>query len=216
MPGHHASRDASRASSWNDLPGFATDRVSEAWPALRVGCRALLANARTAPTWRKPCEAAEAIDGRDETAVRAFLAAHFSPYAVAFPDGRRDGLVTGYYEPKLRGLARTHAALRACRCTRFRTICSSSTWPSCIRSLRIAACARASRGVASCRTGAGATSSAARRRSRTRRSRTSPIRSTRSSCRSRAPAASSSPMAASCASATPTRTAIRIARSRTC
>ncbi len=90
-------------ASWNELPGFVTDRVSEAWPALRVGCRALLASARAAPTWRKPCEAAEAIDGQDETAVRAFLAAHFSPYAVAFPDGRRDGLVTGYYEPKLMG-----------------------------------------------------------------------------------------------------------------
>jgi membrane-bound lytic murein transglycosylase A len=89
--------------SWDDLPGFASDRVSEAWPALRVGCHALLANARMAPTWRKPCEAAEAIDGRDEVAVRAFLAAHFSPYAVAIPDGRRDGLVTGYYEPKLKG-----------------------------------------------------------------------------------------------------------------
>jgi membrane-bound lytic murein transglycosylase A len=89
--------------SWDELPGFASDRVSEAWPALRVGCRALLSSARTAPRWRKPCEAAEAIDGRDETAVRAFLAAHFSPYAVAFPDGRRDGLVTGYYEPNLEG-----------------------------------------------------------------------------------------------------------------
>jgi len=90
-------------ASWDELPGFAADRISEAWPALRVGCRALLASTRTAPTWRKPCEAAEAIDGRDETAVRAFLAAHFSPYAVAFPDGRRDGLLTGYYEPKLEG-----------------------------------------------------------------------------------------------------------------
>lgn len=90
-------------ASWNELPGFADDRISEAWPALSVGCRALLANARTAPTWRRPCEAAEAIDGQDETAVRAFLVAHFSPYAVAFPDGRRDGLVTGYYEPTLQG-----------------------------------------------------------------------------------------------------------------
>ena len=89
--------------SWDALPGFAADRLGEAWPAFRVGCRALLASARTAPTWQKPCEAAEAIDGRDETAVRAFLAAHFSPYAVAFPDGRRDGLVTGYYEPNLVG-----------------------------------------------------------------------------------------------------------------
>lgn len=90
-------------ATWSDLPGFAADLVSEAWPAFRVGCRALLENAVTATSWRKPCDAAEAVDGRDETAVRAFLVEHFSPYAIAFPDGRRFGLVTGYYEPRLAG-----------------------------------------------------------------------------------------------------------------
>ena len=90
-------------ATFADLPGFAIDRVSEAWPAFRASCRALVANPRTAPVWSAPCAAAESVDGRDDTAVRAYLAAHFSPYAVAFVDGRRDGLVTGYYEPRLPG-----------------------------------------------------------------------------------------------------------------
>lgn len=89
--------------SWDELPGFASDRVSEAWPAFRVGCRALVARARTSPIWHKACAAADAIDGQNEAEVRAFLATHFSPYAVAFAGGRRDGLVTGYFEPKLEG-----------------------------------------------------------------------------------------------------------------
>lgn len=86
-----------------ELPGFAADRLREAWPAFRAGCRALVANPASASVWDSPCAAAEAVDGRDEAAVRAYFAAHFSPYAVAFADGRRDGLVTGYYEPLLEG-----------------------------------------------------------------------------------------------------------------
>lgn len=97
LPARYAS------AAWSDLPGLATDRVGEAWPAFRAGCRVLLDQAATATAWRKPCVAAEAIDGRNDDAVRAFLSAHFSPYAVAFPDGRVTGLVTGYYEPMLAG-----------------------------------------------------------------------------------------------------------------
>ena len=90
-------------AAWSDLPGFATDRVTEAWPAFRAGCEALVANARSESTWQKPCSASLAVDGTSEAAVRAFLSAHFSPYEIASADGARDGLVTGYYEPSLAG-----------------------------------------------------------------------------------------------------------------
>ena len=90
-------------ASWSDLPGFANDRIVDAWPAFLAGCRALANGERTAATWRAPCSAAEAVDGSNEQAVRAFFASHFRPYAIAYPDGSRDGLVTGYYEPSLAG-----------------------------------------------------------------------------------------------------------------
>lgn len=90
-------------ASWSDLPGFATDRVSEAWPSLLAGCRALLAKPAAAPVWSDPCSAASAVDPSDERALRDFLAANFSPYRIAFADGRDEGLVTGYYEAKLDG-----------------------------------------------------------------------------------------------------------------
>ena len=185
-------------ASWSELPGFTTDRVSEAWPALRVGCRALLASARTAPTGASPAKRRK--QSTDRTKPRC---AHFSPRILAHTRSPSPTVAATGWSPATssRSLWDRASARRAsaCRCTPFRTICSSSTWRSCIRSLRIDACARVSRGVASCRTGAGAKSSVARRRSRPRRSPTSPIRSTRSSCRSRAQAASSSSMAASSA-----------------
>ncbi|HVF64030.1 MAG TPA: murein transglycosylase A [Casimicrobiaceae bacterium] len=89
--------------TWADLPGFGDDRVSDAWPALVVGCRALVAAPKTRTIWQRPCDAARLVDGRDDNAVRAYLRAHFSPYVIASTAGDVDGLVTGYYEPMLEG-----------------------------------------------------------------------------------------------------------------
>ena len=89
--------------AWSDLPGFADDRASEAWPSLQAGCRALVAKPATAAIWRAPCDASRAIDGHDERAVRDFLRANFSPYRIVDAAGADEGLVTGYYEAKLEG-----------------------------------------------------------------------------------------------------------------
>lgn len=88
---------------WSDLPGWSDDRVAAAWPALLASCRALSAAPAKRPVWQAPCTAAANIDERDADAVRAFFVGHFSPYRVATADGKDTGLVTGYYEPLLRG-----------------------------------------------------------------------------------------------------------------
>jgi membrane-bound lytic murein transglycosylase A len=98
-----------RAEPWSALPGWQDDRASEAWPAWLVSCRALTEREATRETWRAPCEAAAAVDARDPAAVRRFFEAQFTPWSVSFPDGRTTGLVTGYYEPLLRG-SRTRTA----------------------------------------------------------------------------------------------------------
>jgi membrane-bound lytic murein transglycosylase A len=90
------------AVAWHDLPGFASDDLRAAWPALIIGCRRLVAGAQAA-TWRVPCAAAEAVDADDALAVRAHLQGHFSPYRIVAADGSREGLITGYYEPTLAG-----------------------------------------------------------------------------------------------------------------
>jgi membrane-bound lytic murein transglycosylase A len=91
------------------LPGWGDDAVDAAWPAFRVGCKSLVARARTRPLWQAPCAAADAIDPNDARAVRAFFEQNFTPYRVTSSDGGEQGLVTGYYEPLLRG-SRTQSA----------------------------------------------------------------------------------------------------------
>lgn len=88
---------------WSALPGWGEDRVEEAWPAWIVSCRAMLARPAKRDAWQAPCDAAGGVDAHDRAAVRAYFENWFSPWSVAFPDGRTVGLVTGYYEPLLHG-----------------------------------------------------------------------------------------------------------------
>ena len=96
-------------SAYSELPGWTDDRIEEAWPAFRVGCKALVARPRTQALWHAPCAIAETIDERDATAIRQFFETNFTPYRVTASDGNVRGLVTGYYEPLLFG-SRTSSA----------------------------------------------------------------------------------------------------------
>ena len=84
---------------FDDLPGWRDDDLGQAWGAFRASCRAL----RFREYWRATCERANGLEAPDAAAVRAFLEANFVPYRVANGDGATQGLVTGYYEPLLRG-----------------------------------------------------------------------------------------------------------------
>ncbi|MGH8686143.1 MAG: murein transglycosylase A, partial [Burkholderiales bacterium] len=63
------------------------------------GCARLAADSVLRPT----CETARALPAGDDAAARHFFESTFAAYAVVAPDGTRDGLVTGYYEPVLPG-----------------------------------------------------------------------------------------------------------------
>jgi len=82
-----------------DLPGWGQDDLVAAWPAFRASCRAL----RFREPWREACARADALENPDDAAIRAYFEANFVPYRVANGDGATQGLVTGYYEPVLRG-----------------------------------------------------------------------------------------------------------------
>jgi membrane-bound lytic murein transglycosylase A len=93
-----------RPVAFSALPGWNDDRVQDAWPAFRVGCRALVnSSAATRALWTPVCAAADALNSPDAAAIRAFFELHFSPYEVVAADGRTDGTITGYYEPLLSG-----------------------------------------------------------------------------------------------------------------
>lgn len=94
---------------WADPPGWNTDNLQEAWPAFLESCRDL----RFRPVWGEVCAAAAAV-ARDATAadIRGYFQRYFEPYRLQMgtgPKAETAGLVTGYYEPLLRG-ARTPSA----------------------------------------------------------------------------------------------------------
>ena len=53
--------------------------------------------------WQSTCSEAVRITEPTDAAVRQFFETNFVPYRVASGDGAAQGLVTGYYEPLLRG-----------------------------------------------------------------------------------------------------------------
>jgi len=81
------------------LPGWRQDDLRQAWPAFQASCRALGAKA----DWKSVCAAAKAVDAGDGAAVRRFFETNFVPNLVRAADGADSGLITGYYEPFLRG-----------------------------------------------------------------------------------------------------------------
>jgi membrane-bound lytic murein transglycosylase A len=100
------------------LPGWRDDRLAEALPALRASCAAgpkgsaeVLAVAGSAGRWREICAGLAAVPAGDDAALRALLERELVPVAIS-NRGRREGLLTGYYEPELRGSRRRTAQFR--------------------------------------------------------------------------------------------------------
>jgi membrane-bound lytic murein transglycosylase A len=81
------------------LPGWERDDVRAAWPAFMSSCSVLVKRAE----WKEPCTIARQVNGNDDQAIRLFFESFFEPRQVIAPDGAETGLVTGYYEPLLRG-----------------------------------------------------------------------------------------------------------------
>ena len=87
---------------WAELPGWGDDDVAQAWPAFLQSCRGM-GNRPHAPAWKKVCDLARAENGKGGAQARRFFEQYLKPYALANGDGNAQGLVTGYYEPLLRG-----------------------------------------------------------------------------------------------------------------
>ncbi|MET3134857.1 membrane-bound lytic murein transglycosylase A [Oxalobacteraceae bacterium GrIS 1.11] len=86
-------------SSFASLPGWERDDVAAAWPAFILSCGVLAKR----PDWKEPCMVARQVKPGDEKGIRLFFETFFVPNQVLAPDGASSGLVTGYYEPLLRG-----------------------------------------------------------------------------------------------------------------
>lgn len=88
-----------RGAAWTDLPGWREDNIAEAWSALLASCTAL----KSREPWREACSAAVRAGVPRADAARRFFEQYFIPYQVTSAESGEEGLITGYYEPLLRG-----------------------------------------------------------------------------------------------------------------
>jgi membrane-bound lytic murein transglycosylase A len=89
--------------SWSKVEGWTSDRPQEAWQAFLASCGPL--SKRT--EWNAVCAAARTQNPQDAAAARAFFEQRLAPFEIVQKDtcGNRsgNGLITGYYEPVLKG-----------------------------------------------------------------------------------------------------------------
>lgn len=98
------------------LPGWRSDKLSEAVPPFVRSCNKLDAMADSdrigagpfggvAKDWREACKAARRVPAGDDAAARAFFERHFAVYAAHGSKGPQ-GTFTGYYVQQLRASRR--------------------------------------------------------------------------------------------------------------
>jgi membrane-bound lytic murein transglycosylase A len=89
-------------SRFSDLPGWRDDSLAEAWKAFRASCAVLASRA----AWTGPCARSIAVNARNDDDVRRYLEREFALYQIHNKDQSPAGVITGYYEPLLRGSRR--------------------------------------------------------------------------------------------------------------
>jgi membrane-bound lytic murein transglycosylase A len=121
-PGVEAPKPAAKPlqpANWADLPGWESDDHAAVLELFKAQCATL----GKRPLWLSTCASASKVPpsasnesgcahddadchrrvvGAGETA-RSWFEANFRPWQLVNPDGNREGLVTGYYEPVVRG-----------------------------------------------------------------------------------------------------------------
>jgi membrane-bound lytic murein transglycosylase A len=84
---------------WSRLAEWRSADLTPSWQALLTQCPRL--DSRT--PWDTICADAMALRTPSSAQIRSFLETRFRPHRVYGKGGQTDGLITGYYEPLLRG-----------------------------------------------------------------------------------------------------------------
>lgn len=88
-----------RQVEWTQVEGFDKDHLAAAWAGLVQSCGVLKKN----ELWQSACEAITNQSNPNSNMIRLLLKEYFLPWQVTNPDGTNTGLITGYYEPMLKG-----------------------------------------------------------------------------------------------------------------
>lgn len=81
------------ASSWNDLPGWSNESMSEVWDSLVHSCE------KPPALFVRFCAQLRPLSIADEDDQRLFLMTNLQPFRVVNSVGETSGLLTGYFEP---------------------------------------------------------------------------------------------------------------------
>ncbi len=99
-----------KPASWNEVDGLPLDNLSQAWPAWMQSCSTLI----NKPAWKNVCTVANQLQQQSTNApaaeaIEAYFRTNFAVYKATNADGTDSGMITGYYQPILKG-SRTKSA----------------------------------------------------------------------------------------------------------
>lgn len=102
-----------KPTTWQKIDGFNQAYLSQAWPAWQQSCQALIKKS----AWSNVCKKANQLqnqfaDTPPEPSIRAYFQTNFNVFQTTNTDGSTSGLITGYYEPSLKG-SRTQSSTYA-------------------------------------------------------------------------------------------------------
>ena len=86
--------------SFSQLPGWEEDDLQEIWPGFLANCELMRQRQRQ---WISICEEARGLAATDSAGLRRFFEARFAPHELTDGKNSQSGMLTGYYEPLLRG-----------------------------------------------------------------------------------------------------------------
>lgn len=99
-----------KPAQWEEIDGLQMDNLSQAWPGWMLSCSTLVNKA----VWKNACNAAAQLNEQtaknpDSSQIQQYFKQYFSVYKASNQDGTDTGMITGYYEPLLKG-SRTKSA----------------------------------------------------------------------------------------------------------
>ena len=83
---------------WSSLESWESDNHGDAWAGFLKSCEKL-----DHQQWRAVCDLADNSGDLDDAEAREFFESHFEVRPVYAEGGETQGLITGYYEPLLKG-----------------------------------------------------------------------------------------------------------------
>ncbi|TXI19202.1 MAG: transglycosylase [Nitrosomonas sp.] len=88
-----------KVAPWSALPDWRNDDLQPAWQAFLKSCTVLSKQS----LWQEVCQTATSLQNPANATLRNFFESQFTPFQVINPDNSDEGLITGYFEPLLKG-----------------------------------------------------------------------------------------------------------------